>query len=140
MHGCLLADDDGPYYWHVRTGTIQRDLPDPGPQEGPNMCSAASVRSFSLISDLSVSHSGIQSDDLHLPLILFSRCIHITQFYHSSFCNCSSGCYFLTSSISLAWSPVQHSLSVDATTEILLCLACLLYDWPASRKFNASLP
>lgn len=25
----LLPDDDGPYYWHIKSGTIQRDPPPP---------------------------------------------------------------------------------------------------------------
>lgn len=25
---CIFADNDGPYYWHIKSGTIQRDPPD----------------------------------------------------------------------------------------------------------------
>ncbi|KAH9490182.1 Protein Fe65 [Bulinus truncatus] len=43
-------DDDGAYYWHVKSGTIQRDPPLPAPPDGPALCSA---RSISLTSDSS---------------------------------------------------------------------------------------
>lgn len=24
---CMFSDNDGPYYWHIKSGTIQRELP-----------------------------------------------------------------------------------------------------------------
>ena len=26
---CFALDEDGPYYWHIKTGTIQREPPSP---------------------------------------------------------------------------------------------------------------
>ena len=26
-----ILDEDGPYYWHIKSGTIQRDPPPPAP-------------------------------------------------------------------------------------------------------------
>ncbi|XP_059152319.1 protein Fe65 homolog [Physella acuta] len=48
-------DDDGPYYWHVKSGTIQRDPPPPAPPDGPALCSP---RSISLTSESSSSTAG----------------------------------------------------------------------------------
>lgn len=45
-------DEDGPYYWHIKSGTIQRDPPPPAPPDGPSVCTAT-VRSISLTSDSS---------------------------------------------------------------------------------------
>ncbi|PVD34945.1 hypothetical protein C0Q70_06226 [Pomacea canaliculata] len=45
-------DEDGPYYWHIKSGTIQRDPPPPAPPDGPTVCTAP-VRSISLNSDTS---------------------------------------------------------------------------------------
>ncbi|CAL1541933.1 unnamed protein product [Lymnaea stagnalis] len=48
-------DEDGPYYWHVKSGTIQRDPPPPAPPDGPALCSP---RSISLTSESSSSSAG----------------------------------------------------------------------------------
>ncbi|XP_055895579.1 amyloid beta precursor protein binding family B member 2-like isoform X2 [Biomphalaria glabrata] len=48
-------DDDGAYYWHVKSGTIQRDPPPPAPPDGPALCSP---RSISLTSESSSSSAG----------------------------------------------------------------------------------
>ena len=29
----LISDEDGPYYWHIRTGTIQREAPVASPAD-----------------------------------------------------------------------------------------------------------
>ncbi|BFZ14760.1 hypothetical protein BsWGS_17799 [Bradybaena similaris] len=36
-------DEDGPYYWHVKSGTIQRHRPAPAPPDGPALCSPRPV-------------------------------------------------------------------------------------------------
>ena len=28
IEGCTFSDDDGPYYWHIKSGTIQREPPE----------------------------------------------------------------------------------------------------------------
>lgn len=27
LYAALFADNDGPYYWHIKSGTIQREIP-----------------------------------------------------------------------------------------------------------------
>ncbi|GFR73169.1 amyloid beta A4 protein-binding family B member 2 [Elysia marginata] len=51
-------DEDGPYYWHVKSGTIQRDPPPPAPPDGPALCSPRSVSLTSESSSSSVSSVG----------------------------------------------------------------------------------
>ncbi|CAG5131290.1 unnamed protein product [Candidula unifasciata] len=48
-------DDDGPYYWHVKSGTIQRDPPPPAPPDGPALCSPKAI---SLTTESSSSSAG----------------------------------------------------------------------------------
>lgn len=65
-----VADEDGPYYWHIKSGTIQRDPPPPAPPDGPTVCTAP-VRSISLNSD-TVSQA-TDSLQLHLQSLMHNN-------------------------------------------------------------------
>jgi hypothetical protein len=43
----LILDEDGPYYWHIKSGTIQREPPSPAPPDTKHV----TLRSVSINSD-----------------------------------------------------------------------------------------
>ncbi|KAL8613488.1 hypothetical protein ACOMHN_007531 [Nucella lapillus] len=54
--GC--GDEAGPYYWHIKSGTIQRDVPLPALPHPPSLCTAHSLPpAFSLTTDSSSQSS-----------------------------------------------------------------------------------
>lgn len=84
-------DEDGPYYWHIKSGTIQREPPSPAPPDTKHV----TIRSVSINSDSSTLSSGSDSvpstptsgtsDD---PLLAFEG--HALQYAVKSIQNMSS--------------------------------------------------
>jgi len=49
----LILDENGPYYWHIKSGTIQREAPVASPvdvQSGNDAPSSSSVRVVKFLS------------------------------------------------------------------------------------------
>ncbi|KAL3880124.1 hypothetical protein ACJMK2_032392 [Sinanodonta woodiana] len=67
-------DEDGPYYWHIKSGTIQREPPSPAP---PDM--KATLRSISINSDSS-NKSEASESSLSSPSSILSTEEHLNAF------------------------------------------------------------
>ncbi|KAK3099571.1 hypothetical protein FSP39_006387 [Pinctada imbricata] len=88
-------DEDGPYYWHIKSGTIQREPPSPAPPD----VKQRTLRSLSVKSDtstLSTASNGSQpstpnsvSSNTEEPLKAFEG--HALQYAVKSLQNISSG-------------------------------------------------
>lgn len=76
----MFADNDGPYYWHIKSGTIQRDPPD---GEGslknePRTPLVKDVESVSLLP----SHR-VQVVDNCLHIILYSHTADYNHYFNT---------------------------------------------------------